>query len=489
MGRVKIKHPRPKEIGVRRRLADILSPTLKLTRLIPTSDAVVVLTPTDKDADAIFSTDISAQLAAEGFTPVVPPELRALRTIICSGLDELVLEHSEEEIAAEVGAQHTWAKAESVFKFPRSTTAKITFRSGDMARKAMLEGLHLFQIHIAGHQMRQEVYIPLLTCNKCNAVEDHPTSSCPKPASYMRCSECSEEGHIFRNCTAASKKCLNCGGDHSARAMRCPTRKEALKRKEETARQARVKPSVSYAQVAQAPQPTTPSPSVFGAPDPSKTLAGLMCLFHAHLANAAAPGCFQQTLSAGLAENGLPDVKLPPPPPLQSSDAMARALAMGGSLTAAVPPASVPPAATPTPPEDATDPDDAVSVASSSTSSSSTSSTSSSSSEETEDAEEPEEASVPSEGVSFCFFAKTNTRRKIPTTGSEFDRCLRQGSMILCHTGPPEVEEMVKNHARENLDSLHHWLEFSNEAFEKARRNPNQRILDALPGRIPPARK
>ena len=48
---------------------------------------------------------------------------------------------------------------------------------------------------------------------------------------------------------------------------------------------------------------------------------------------------------------------------------------------------------------------------------------------------------------------------------------------------------MVTDYARENLDSLHLWLEFSNEAFEKARRNPNQRILDALPGRIPPARK
>ena len=128
-----------------------------------------------------------------------------------------------------------------VFKFPRSPTIKITFDEVEMAKKALVEGLHLFQIHIPGHQMRQEVFIPLLTCNRCNAVEDHATKSCPKPSGYVLCSECGNEDHSFRTCTATSKKCLHCGGEHSTRAMRCPMRKEALKNKEEAARQARVR--------------------------------------------------------------------------------------------------------------------------------------------------------------------------------------------------------------------------------------------------------
>ena len=67
MGRVRIKHPRPGDIGVRRKLLDILSPEVKVTRLIPANDAVIILTPTDKDADAVFKDGKPTQLAAGGF--------------------------------------------------------------------------------------------------------------------------------------------------------------------------------------------------------------------------------------------------------------------------------------------------------------------------------------------------------------------------------------------------------------------------------------
>ena len=89
-------------------------------------------------------------------------------------------------------------------------------------------------------------------------------------------------------------------------------------------RQSRVKPTVSYAQAAQ----QAPPPPGAGTPDPTKAMTGLMCLFHAHLANVASPGCFQQMLSASLADNGLQDVRLPPPPPLQAPEALARAFSL-----------------------------------------------------------------------------------------------------------------------------------------------------------------
>lgn len=71
-------------------------------KLIPTNDAIIVLD--------------------EGFSAIVPPELRAQRTVICFNLDDFVYENSPEDIAAEVGAQHTWTEAETVFKFPRTST-------------------------------------------------------------------------------------------------------------------------------------------------------------------------------------------------------------------------------------------------------------------------------------------------------------------------------------------------------------------------------
>ncbi|KAK8386683.1 hypothetical protein O3P69_017858 [Scylla paramamosain] len=272
MGRVRIKHPRSKELGVRRKLLDLLAPGIKVTRLIPTHDAIIVLTPTDQDADAIFQDGLPARLAAEGFSALVPPELRAQRTIICFNLDDLVYENSPEDIAVEVRDQHTWAEAETVYKFPRSSTIKITFKSSDMAGKALREGIRLFHINIPGHQIRREYYVPLLTCNRCNAVEEHPTSSCPHPSDFVQCSECSSKEHSYRDCTANQKKCLHCGGEHSARAMRCPKRKKALKIKEEASRQNRGTASTSYARAAQSAGP----PAGSTAPDPSQMLAGLI---------------------------------------------------------------------------------------------------------------------------------------------------------------------------------------------------------------------
>ena len=286
-----------------------------------------------------------------------------------------------------------------------------------------MEGLHLFQIHIPGHQMRQEVFIPLLTCNRCNAVEDHATKSCPKPASYVLCSECGNEDHSFRTCTATSKKCLHCGGEHSARAMHCPMRKEALKNKEEAARQARVRPSVSIAQAAQsAPAPAAPIPA-----DPTKTLASLMCLFHAHLANTSAPGCFQETLSASLAENGLPDVQLPSPPPHRAPESLFRGFALA--------PEPVPSPATASAPEDnvSTPSDDASSVASTTS-------------------DDDTESTWPTvhENVRFGFIAR-NKRRKIPSTSSELEQSLRKENLVLSHTGPQEVRQIVLEYVKETL--------------------------------------
>ena len=49
MGRVRIKHSRPGDIEIRRELLEVLSPELRVTRVIPANDVVVIL-----NADAVF---------------------------------------------------------------------------------------------------------------------------------------------------------------------------------------------------------------------------------------------------------------------------------------------------------------------------------------------------------------------------------------------------------------------------------------------------
>lgn len=309
MGRVKIKHPRPKEITTRRELLGILAPSVRVARLIPTWDGVAVVTASDKDTDTIFKDEVLKALLEGGFNPLLPPELKAQRTVLCFQLDELICEHTAEGIQEEIERSNGWAKVAEVYKFPRSSTVKITFRSSEMSKKATDNGILMFSMSVPPHQIRQEVYIPILSCNRCYAVETHATSQCPHPNTYKRCSECASSDHTFRDCQAREKKCINCDGPHSARAMRCPVRKEALREKEEEQRRNRTQPNFSYSQAAQAP----PTQNVAG-----HNLTGLMCVLHAHLVNSARPGSFQATLNESLRLNGLPEVRLPPHPP--SSD-------------------------------------------------------------------------------------------------------------------------------------------------------------------------
>lgn len=294
-------------------MLNILAPEVKITRLIPTRDAVIVLTASDKDGDEIFQSNIREKLEKDGFNAIMPPELRAQRTVICFRLDELIYEHQAEEIRTEVERVQTWAKVQEVYKFPRTNTLKITFQTTDMAKKAKDNGILLFAMSVPPTQIRKEVYTPILSCNRCHAVEEHATNQCPTPPNYVACSECGSRDHTFRECRATDKHCINCGKDHSARAMKCPIRKKALKEKEEKQREEKEKrATTTYAQAS-----LTPSVPSFNS---DTITTGLVCVLHAHMMNTANPGSFQKTLSESLALNGIKDVKLPPNPP--SADIM-----------------------------------------------------------------------------------------------------------------------------------------------------------------------
>ena len=205
--------------------------------------------------------------------------------------------------------------------------------------------------------------------------------------------------------------------------------------------------------------------------DPSQTLTGLMCLLHAHLSNTSSPGWFQQTLSASLAQNGLPDVKLPPPPSLPGPEDIVSAFTRGvpQHASSACAAAKVQEESTPAP-------DDASSVVSSSPLPSS-------------DEDDSEDQDTPTDDVRFGFVARSTKRRKLPSTNSELDETIKHGSLVLCHTGTHELKQGILDYVKKNLLSLPNWINYSNEDHERARNNPQQIIGDMLCGRLSVTRK
>ena len=125
MARVRIKHALPKNLAVTRRLLHLLAPEVKVTQLIPARDAIVVVTATTRDADSMFSAAKLTSLEKDGFSAIMPLNLKAHRTVICTRLDDLAYDNKVEDIMDEIEKEQTWAKVQEVYKFPRSNT--ITF--------------------------------------------------------------------------------------------------------------------------------------------------------------------------------------------------------------------------------------------------------------------------------------------------------------------------------------------------------------------------
>ena len=94
------------------------------------------------------------------------------------------------------------------------------------------------------------------------------------------------------------------------------------------------------------------------------------------------------------------------------------------------------------------------------------------------------------EVIRFGFIAKTErSKQKLPHTRRELGNALRQGTLVLCHAGPSEMGDMVLEHVRENLDSLPNWTVYSTEDHDRAKKAPQQIVVDLLPGRLPVTRE
>ena len=233
MPRVKIKHPDPtgkNKIKLLRILSDKL---IYATRIIPTNDSFIVITRTDEDTDNIFSSNTINLLKEEDFTPVLPPEVKAKRTIVLFNTDEHIYSQSEKDISAELLNENTFLNEgiDNIFKIPKTRIIKVTLNSSSSAKKATETGLLAFNMSIPYYNIKVEEFIPILTCMRCYAIEEHPTNKCDRPSTYEICSECAEMGHTWRTCTSTIKKCINCKENHRTLAYKCKKRKEMIEQK------------------------------------------------------------------------------------------------------------------------------------------------------------------------------------------------------------------------------------------------------------------
>lgn len=340
MARIKIK---TKDKNPRRRdkLLEILAQhDVFATNIFEARDGYSLTIHKSHEQDIIFGEECQAALTINDFSSVIPSELKSKRTILMFNCPDEITRHDNSAIAKEIERVNSFTenKIELVSKFTNKPIVKIIFKQACAAQKAQESGIRLFNMSIPSHQIEEEEYVPITTCMRCYAMEKHFTSQCTKDKNYQLCSECGKDGHKWFACSAdprEPKNCINCHGNHSTLAFKCPERKKIEKAKKEetkakkdltysTATTKNLKPNMLTSNNTNNNQVTT---------DSSHKI--LTCIYLAHVYNVEHPDTYEDALNAYLVSNNLPEVKVPlvpnsrailnlpftpPTPPAQSSN-------------------------------------------------------------------------------------------------------------------------------------------------------------------------
>ena len=311
MARLKIKHAHPSPAVKEKLLETLAAHNIYSTKVVPLRDCYVIVTSRDEEVDYLFSPECHTDLRNAAFTAVMPPDLKAKRTILLFGIDEDAFDHNPEEIREEIYAlnEFTVDCIDTVYKFSNSRVVKITFCNTNPAIRAREIGIKMFYTRIPPHQIQQEEYLELKNCLRCYAIEDHVAAQCTKAKDYKICSECSEVGHFWRECESTQKKCINCKGDHRTLAFKCPLRKAAFSKARESAKST----TRTYNQVAATP----PTPQQQYQPTPTLPLEtqekihSIMKI--AMLKDSLEPGTFEDVYNRILKRNNIAQIVIGEP--------------------------------------------------------------------------------------------------------------------------------------------------------------------------------
>lgn len=102
------------------------------------------------DADALFCDPVLQALNQHNFDPVMPPVLKASRSIILKKCDLIVYDNSTKVIQEEVEKNNAWPKVREAFKFENSRTIKIVFTNAVMSKLCLEDSIFMFDLFIPG---------------------------------------------------------------------------------------------------------------------------------------------------------------------------------------------------------------------------------------------------------------------------------------------------------------------------------------------------
>ena len=78
------------------------------------------------DLDTLFSPRCIPELETVGCKPILPPDLKAKRSVILRRCDDQILNQKEEDMKTEIEKQNDWVEVKEIFKYNSSKNIQVT---------------------------------------------------------------------------------------------------------------------------------------------------------------------------------------------------------------------------------------------------------------------------------------------------------------------------------------------------------------------------
>lgn len=288
-----------------------------LTKLFDAKNGFYAASDNETTIDNLLTKKARDALRSINLEPVLPPEVRARRTVFIRQIDHHVGNQTAETIKTEIETINRGIKLTDVIKIKDYThVIKLVCEDTATADKIIQHGILAFSTKITAAQCERETFTHIQICFKCYKYEDHATNDCKQ--TFDICSECAQRGHTHLTCINTNKKCINCPddetNDHRTLAAKCPHRKKTIADKEQKKTTAQtLTQNTTYANIAKAAikeQTTETRPNVIKLTNKTQ-LKMTALILEAHIASLTEPKSYSQILSDSLKLNFDIDAKFP----------------------------------------------------------------------------------------------------------------------------------------------------------------------------------
>lgn len=168
MSTLRIKIRGPMDGGRQQIMLIIVDFKIKFSQLFVAAEGLYcVICNSEQDADTLLSEPCMLALKTCDCHPIMPPDLKAKRSVIVRKLDSSIYDNTENELKEELQRKNTWLKIVDLIKLGSSRSIKIICPSQNVAARMSEVGILIYHFSIPPTNIIRDKFIKIDICYKC----------------------------------------------------------------------------------------------------------------------------------------------------------------------------------------------------------------------------------------------------------------------------------------------------------------------------------